>query len=728
MTRRALLVFLLLALATGSAFLFAQGPDKAEVAAACRASARADLELKVRRALGRQAELSQSAGFEQLVAGRAELLALGVEAARLGAAASALEAEAAAHSPELVARIQRAQAQLLRETQSRLARVEDRAHAQRILNELPPAFSELEPDWVEGQRARVQAWRALAEDCHQFSRGRYGSVPGTAELREARSLLLRATRAGLGSSPEARTLEDWIRRQAGLSQTVLGEEISLRARGRQAQGEAARRLLESLESDLARFFAAHAKDTARLLAVLPSEDLRGFLNAYASPALWEGLSGEDWFPALERDHTPADRIALYELVPQRKWSEVSARRLARALSPLETGERVRCTLTLPAACVRRFEQAHLETILRGWPERFRRLVTRLLPGDLALALDPKSRTSLSLGTAFYVTPHLLLTNAHVVGQAQRVRVDLDSGESISGEVTARDAALDLALIRVAREGTPLRPATSANRRRVRSFGFRERGLRAQEGRVVGADLSARKLVFSGRVESGDSGGPLLDAAGAWVGVVSAKCVRAPDEEPMALAVPAQSCLPWLARQGLQLELGALAPSPSASRADPELADPKLPALARVVVLGHGTPLRATQHDDLRETAEAAQDLHQAEGQLGSPRATLRLYLQIVSRRAPAADLDRVLDYTALLAELQKRHPTTRLTEANLAAGLRRELQGQAGQTLTHAQIEVLVTKARLELRGDQATLTLPGALEYRLRRGAAGWQIVYFPS
>ena len=545
-------------------------------------------------------------------------------------------------------------------------------------------------------------------------------MPGTPELREARTLLLRATRADLGTSREARALEDWIRRQAGLSQTVLREEISLRARGRQAQGEAARRLLESLERDLGRFFATHPQDTGRLLAVLPAEDLRGFLNAYASPALWEGLRGEDWFPALERARP--DAVALFTLVPARKWSEVPAGPLAKVLTSFALQERIRCTLALPAACVRRFEHDQLVEILADWPARFRTLVVRLLPQELAQALDPSARpTSLSVGSAFYVAPHLLLTNAHVVGEAETVQIDFSADPSSKGEVVARDAALDLALIRVAREGTPLRPATSGNGRAIRSYGFGARGVRSEVGRVVGADLNAHKLAFSGEVAAGDSGGPLLDAAGSWVGVVTAKCIRQPDQEPMALAVPAESCLIWLRAQGLRLDLSAAAPSEATPSEHPQ------PALVRVVVRDSGTPLQSPSDrspSDGSPSGEAAQ----VESGLESPRAALRLYLQVVSRLAPPADLDRVLNYPALLAEVKARHPATKLTKAALAASLRRELEGPAGGVLTSAQVEVLVGKARLEVQGDRASLTFPGALEYRLHRGAAGWQIVYFPS
>ena len=713
MTPRAPLVALFFAFSAGLLVFLAQGPDPAEVAAACRASARVELEQKVERAIRRQGESSPSAGFEELVGGREELLSLSAEATRLGATQAGLEAESAGHSADFVARIQRAQAQLLRESRRRLDRAESPTRAAEVLGALPQAFRELEAVWLEAQLERVQAWRALAADCERFAQARNGHLPGTTELREARTLLLRATRAGLGTCPEARALEDWIRRQAGLSLTVLREEIALRNRGRQAEGEAARRLLESLESDLGRFFAAHPRDTGRLLGVLPSEDLRGFLNAYARPELWEALAGEDWFPALERARR--DRVALFELVPTRKWSEVPAGRLAEALTKIGLEERIRCTLALPAACVRRFELAELRAILRDWPARFRALVIRLLPRELAQALDPSAPPrSLSIGSGFYVTPQLVLTNAHVVGAAETVQVDSDAGgESSPGQVIARAPALDLALVRVARAGTPLRSATSANGRSTRFYGFGAQGPRSGEARVVGADLSLGRLAFSGDVEAGDSGGPLLDGAGSWIGVVTAKCVREPGREPMALAVPAESCLAWLRSQGVHLELGSPAPAQTPARERP------LPSLVRLVVRGPGAPVQAPSPQAPRGESESG---------LESPQAALRLYLQVVSRRAPTTDLDRVLNYPALLAEVKKRHPATQLNETTLASSLHRELEGPAGAALTPAQIEALVAKARLEVQGDEASLTFPGALEYRLRRGAAGWQIVYFPS
>ena len=134
------------------------------------------------------------------------------------------------------------------------------------------------------------------------------------------------------------------------------------------------------------------------------------------------------------------------------------------------------------------------------------------------------------GSGFFITPTLILTNNHVVQDAEFVRVNLLTGRRIIGEVLRSHPARDIALIQV--EATGVRP-----------LGIREEPLKvAEEVYAVGAPL---KKGFSGSVtkgivskflpnnrglqdiqadvdvQGGNSGGPLLDSNGNLVGLTYA---------------------------------------------------------------------------------------------------------------------------------------------------------------------------------------------------------------
>lgn len=62
----------------------------------------------------------------------------------------------------------------------------------------------------------------------------------------------------------------------------------------------------------------------------------------------------------------------------------------------------------------------------------------------------------SLGSGFFVTPDLVLTNFHVVDKASFVEMKLYDGQETFGKVVKTDIRLDLALIRVQTRGKPVR--------------------------------------------------------------------------------------------------------------------------------------------------------------------------------------------------------------------------------------------------------------------------------
>jgi len=134
------------------------------------------------------------------------------------------------------------------------------------------------------------------------------------------------------------------------------------------------------------------------------------------------------------------------------------------------------------------------------------------------------------GSGFYVAEGYLLTNRHVVGTAKYVKVKLENGKELVGEVVREDAARDVALLKTEAAGVPVLPlrlADPAVGEDVYAIGspltqklsgtFTQgvlSGVRETEGlRFLQSDVA---------VNPGNSGGPLLDGAGNVVGMTTLK--------------------------------------------------------------------------------------------------------------------------------------------------------------------------------------------------------------
>jgi len=147
------------------------------------------------------------------------------------------------------------------------------------------------------------------------------------------------------------------------------------------------------------------------------------------------------------------------------------------------------------------------------------------------------------GSAFVYAPQLLLTNAHVVAGADRVRVQTAAG-ALAAHVVLFDPARDVAVLRVPGLTAPaLRlaasPASSGQDAVVLGypqdgpFDVRPARLRDRE-RISGHDiygrLSVDRDIYTIRsvVRAGNSGGPLLDTRGRVLGIVFASALDSPD--------------------------------------------------------------------------------------------------------------------------------------------------------------------------------------------------------
>ena len=127
---------------------------------------------------------------------------------------------------------------------------------------------------------------------------------------------------------------------------------------------------------------------------------------------------------------------------------------------------------------------------------------------------------------------LILTCAHVIGGAGKVRVFLADDREVEGTVTVYDTTSDLALLRVDAGPLPALDVHTGGALREEQavfLGARPGGaeIRFFEGKLAAAGvfhIGHSQLEFfrqfSGPIEPGDSGGALVDAGGRLVGIVS----------------------------------------------------------------------------------------------------------------------------------------------------------------------------------------------------------------
>jgi serine protease Do len=163
----------------------------------------------------------------------------------------------------------------------------------------------------------------------------------------------------------------------------------------------------------------------------------------------------------------------------------------------------------------------------------------------ALLSAASLRCQNSVGSGFFITPELVVTNAHVLCPAgETIKVGLSNETSFSGEVLRRDDSIDVGLVRVAGANGAAMPlgdvGDAAVGDRVMIVGSPV-GLdfTVQEGSLSSLQRSGGGVAYlqlDAKVSPGNSGGPVIDARGRVVGIVSLK-VTGQGVEGIGLAIP-----------------------------------------------------------------------------------------------------------------------------------------------------------------------------------------------
>lgn len=138
------------------------------------------------------------------------------------------------------------------------------------------------------------------------------------------------------------------------------------------------------------------------------------------------------------------------------------------------------------------------------------------------------------GSGFVIEPGYIITNAHVVREATRVTVVFSDGETSDASIVAIDPQRDLALLRTAKLGEPIKLGDS-DKLEVGEIvlaigsplGLLENTVTMGVVSAIGRTITAENMLLEDLIQTdaainpGNSGGPLINLSGEAVGVATA---------------------------------------------------------------------------------------------------------------------------------------------------------------------------------------------------------------
>ena len=149
----------------------------------------------------------------------------------------------------------------------------------------------------------------------------------------------------------------------------------------------------------------------------------------------------------------------------------------------------------------------------------------------------------SFGSGFFIAPDgWLVTNRHVVRDAEKVDLRTSGGQIIPAKVVARDAKNDLALLKADLKSPAWLPISQGSKEmelgtNVFTIGFPNPVMQGLEPKFTDGRISSRAGMMDDEafyqisvpVQPGNSGGPLIDTDSGWaVGVITLRLDRTAD--------------------------------------------------------------------------------------------------------------------------------------------------------------------------------------------------------
>ena len=198
--------------------------------------------------------------------------------------------------------------------------------------------------------------------------------------------------------------------------------------------------------------------------------------------------------------------------------------LAEMVSPAVVNVRTEKTIQAGGRAYRHFNQNPF-----GNDDRFNDFFEKFFGEQL-----PKDHKERSLGSGFIIDKDgFIVTNNHVVENADKIKVKLKDGKEYIAEIIGRDTSTDLALIKVpSGNNLPVLAFGDSNDLKVGQwvvaigspFGLEQTvtaGILSAKGRVIGSGPYDNFLQTDASINPGNSGGPLIDMQGKVVGINTA---------------------------------------------------------------------------------------------------------------------------------------------------------------------------------------------------------------
>ena len=166
-------------------------------------------------------------------------------------------------------------------------------------------------------------------------------------------------------------------------------------------------------------------------------------------------------------------------------------------------------------------------------------------------------TDLGAGSGFFIDPDgLILTNNHVISDAETITIFLADGTRYTGTVRGRDLVRDLAVVKIDADDLPtlelgdVGQITLGSDVMVVGFPLGLTGLTTSSGSASSVKYDAGRNITLIQTDStinpGNSGGPLLNMQGQVIGVVTSK-ITGGEIEDFGLAVSANTVKLYLKR-------------------------------------------------------------------------------------------------------------------------------------------------------------------------------------
>ncbi|MBV9106926.1 MAG: DegQ family serine endoprotease [Verrucomicrobia bacterium] len=146
----------------------------------------------------------------------------------------------------------------------------------------------------------------------------------------------------------------------------------------------------------------------------------------------------------------------------------------------------------------------------------------------------------------------ILTNNHVVNNANEIQVALNDGRQFTAKLIGSDPKTDVALIRIKADNLPALTLADSDKIEVgdvvlaigNPFGIGQtvtKGIVSAKDRTTSGDLDEDFIQTDAAINPGNSGGALVDTEGRLVGINSAILTRSGGNQGIGFAVPSNLC-------------------------------------------------------------------------------------------------------------------------------------------------------------------------------------------